>query len=81
MKKTQERFEMLKAMNTIVKMLNNEGGYYEWITTIPDEADDEELLDCCQYDEIFKEACESFRDIMKRYGKDGFYLVNERKLF
>lgn len=81
MKKTQERFELLKAMNTIVKMLNHEGGYYEWINTIPDEADDEELLDCCEYDDIFKEACESFRDIMKQYGKDGFYLVAEHKLF
>ena len=42
----EERFEVLKAMNLLAKLCNDEGFYYNhWIYIIPDGADDDELLD------------------------------------
>lgn len=74
MKNKMERFNALKAMNTLVKLLNNEDAYFEWINTVEDEADDESLMETVEIEDIFKEAVSDFRNIMKRYGKDGFYL-------
>lgn len=75
-----ERFEMLKAMNTLVKLMNNEEAYYEWIYIIPDQADDEELMDIVQnYPDILKDAVDCFKDVYKRYAKDGFYV--DKKLY
>lgn len=74
----KERFEILKSMNTLIKAMNNEEAYLEWIYLIPDQADDDELMECAEDSEIFKEACELFRALLKRYGKDGFYLCLER---
>ena len=77
-KALKERFEILKSMNSIIRVMNDEGAYLEWIYTIPDQADDDELMDCASDSEIFKEACEVFRDIMKHYGKSGFYMCLEK---
>lgn len=69
-----ERFEMLKAMNTLVKLMNNEAAYMEWIYIIPDQADDDELMDTAMnYPDIFKDAVDCFKDIYERYANDGFY--------
>lgn len=70
-----ETFEMLKAMNTLVKLMNNEGAYMEWIYIIPDQADDEELMDIVtNYPDIVKDAVECFNDICKSYAQDGYYV-------
>ena len=68
--------EVLKAMNTIVRALNDEGAYYRrWITLIPDEADDEELEDIANNQEdIFEDAVLRFGRIMKQYSKSGLYV-------
>ena len=78
-KAVQEKFEALKAMNLLVKSLNNEGAYYGiWTYVIPDEADDDELLDIAENDpESFEEAVKCFKNIMQKYPKDGFYFGNE----
>lgn len=47
-----ERYEVLKAMNLLAKVTNNEEFYYNhWIYIVPDEADDEELLDIAEDDQ------------------------------
>ena len=77
-KDLQERYEAIKAMNFLVKNLNNEEAYYTaWIDVVPDEADDEELRDCAEDIEIFKWAVDRFRFIMQKYAKDGFYLGDD----
>lgn len=77
-KRKQRRFEVLKAMNTIVKNLNNEDGYEYWIYTIPDGADDDELLDIAFEDEdTFIEAVDSFKRIMKSCLEDGLYIAGK----
>lgn len=71
-KKALERFEVLKAMNTVMRYMNNEEAYFAWIVTIPDEADDEELMDiACNYTDIFREAVELFAEIFPAYYQDG----------
>lgn len=73
-----KRRNILKAMNTIVRALNDETAYYRrWIYIIPDEADDDELEDIADnMPDIFEEAVELFGDIMrsKRYTEGGIYV-------
>ena len=71
-----EKFELLKAMNCIVRMMNDQGAYIDWIFTIPDEASEDELLDIAldEDEEVFREACELFREICHEYVDAGFFL-------
>ena len=73
----QERFEQLKAMNTIILSMNDENAYMFWRYLIPDLADDDNLLMCAEDDEIFAEACTSFRSLIREYGGSGFYIGKE----
>lgn len=70
----KERFEHLKAMNTIILSMNDEGAYMSWIYLIPDQADDEDLLMCAEDEEIFGDACIKFRSLIRDYGGSGFYI-------
>lgn len=45
MKNVQERFEALKSMNTIIRLMNDENAYSSWIWIVPDGADDDNLMD------------------------------------
>lgn len=73
--KNTEKYEALKAMNTLAKYLNNETFYYDiWIWTIPDEADDDELMEIANeeyQEETFEEAAKKFIEYWRRYAKDG----------
>ena len=73
------KVKILEGMNNIIKALNNEEAYYEWIVTIPDEADEDDIKYCAEDEEIFTEAVEDFKRIMKHYLKDGFYI--DKKLY
>lgn len=70
-----EKFEILKAMNLLVKSMNNEDAYEAWVYTVPDEATDEDLM-CIAADEdetVFREACQDFRRICHSYLDDGIF--------
>lgn len=69
-----ERYELMKAMHAIVCSLNNEDAYCEWIILVPDEATNEDLYDIAEDDDLFKDACDTFRSIMSDYAADGFYV-------
>ena len=74
------RFEVLKAMNTLACATNDEGFMVNhWLYIIPDEADDEELLDIAVNDEdIFNEAVACFLDHWDEYAlNDGLYIGNK----
>lgn len=78
MKNAQERFEALKSMNTIIKSMNDESAYNEWIWIIPDEADDDELMEIAEEDEeTFEDACKLFAKLVKKYMKYGMYIDGE----
>lgn len=60
-----ERFELLKAMNTVVKFCNDEMAYERWIYVIPDQCEDDELLGIAMDDpDSFQDACALFRELM-----------------
>lgn len=78
MKNVQERFEALRSMNNIIKSMNDESAYTAWIYVIPDEADDDELQEIAEEDEeSFKEACNLFAYLVKKYMKYGMYIDGE----
>ncbi len=62
--------EIIKAMNTIVKGLNDEGAYYyDWIDIVPDEATDDDFKDIAEDDEILTDTLKRFKNIIKKYFK------------
>ena len=77
-KNVLERYEAIKAMNTLIKCLNNEEAYYgSWIYIVPDEASDDELMEIASEDyqeDTFKEASVLFLQLMNEYGPDGLYI-------
>ena len=71
------RYEALKAMNTLMCLMNDETAYYDhWIYLIPDQCDDEELMDiACDEDmeDVFEDACGCFTRCVKHYAsRSGF---------
>lgn len=76
----EHRFEILKAMNTLAHATNDEGFMTNhWLYIIPDEADDEELLDIAVNDEdIFNDAVACFLDHWDEYALNGgLYIGNK----
>lgn len=71
-----DKFEILKAMNLIVKNMNNQDAYEEWIYTIPDQANDDDLMDIAsdKDESVYREACHDFRRICANYLDDGLFL-------
>lgn len=68
-----ERYEVLKAMNLMAMLCNDEGFYYNhWIYIIPDGADDDELLDIARYDEdTYSDAVRCFLNNFHKYAQEG----------
>lgn len=78
MTNTNEKFEALRSMNTIIKNMNDESAYDAWIYIIPDGADDDELMEIAEEDEeSFKDACKLFTKLVKKYMKYGLYIDGE----
>ena len=74
---TKRRFDIIKGMNEIIKSLNDETAYYQvWIFTVPDEADDEDLMDIAENEDLFKDAVDDFFFCMKNFAKHGLYIDN-----
>lgn len=73
----QERYEVLKAMHTLARMLNDEEFYYGiWAYIIPDDATDEELMEIAADDpDTFHEAVHAFNESYSSYAtKSGLYV-------
>ena len=66
------RTELLSAMNTVVRSLSDEDAYTEWIQVVPDQADEDALVDIACDESLFTDAVDSFKEIMRNYIKDGF---------
>lgn len=71
------KYELVKAMNTIVKGLNNEDAYESWICIVPDEADDTDLHDIAKDEELFSDTVECFKRLMDNYLGDGIYVAGK----
>lgn len=78
--KNAEKYELMKAMHTIVQSLNHEGAYFDrWILIVPDGATDEDLREIAEDedDEIFRDSVKCFEGIMKDYIDDGIYVAGK----
>lgn len=78
-KEMLDRFETVRAMNCLIKDMNNEDAYMEWIYTVPDEATEEDLMDIAQDEELFGETVRLFLRLYEEYIADGLFIG--RKLY
>lgn len=72
-----KRFNMIKAMNLLVCQMNDEEAYFRWIYVVPDEANDDDLMDVAEDDDLFNESCQLFNELVKDYGCSGYYVDNK----
>lgn len=72
-KEVLDRFHLISAMNEVMRAMNNEDAYMEWIYTCPDEASESDILDIAQSDEMMKDCEKEFFRIIKQYGDDGLF--------
>lgn len=74
------KYEILKAMHTIVLNLNNNEAYYDnWIHIVPDGATDIDLSYIAENEDLFTVAASIFKNIMNEYLEDGIYI--DRKVY
>lgn len=75
------RVKLLMAMDTVIDAINDERAYFEWITLIPDQPTLEDFQDIAEDNDLYAEACLLFRQLLKRYGKSGFYIVGDHVIY
>ena len=64
----EDMAEIIKAMNTIVKGLNNENAYYyDWIDIVPDEATEDDFKYIAEDDEILTDTLKRFKNIIEKH--------------
>ena len=71
------RKDLIVGMNAIMISMNNEDAYCEWIFTVPDEVDEDELEEISQDDELFEECVREFLRIFRKYNRDGLYVLDK----
>lgn len=77
--KTHEKFQALKAMDLLAHLCNDEGFYYGyWAYIIPDNADDEELMDIVVNDpDTYSDAVRCFINHFQEYALEGGLYIGE----
>lgn len=61
-----DRFNLLKAMDFIIFSLDDETPYYqEWISVVPDCAEDDDFQFIANDNELYDLACRTFEKIIK----------------
>ena len=66
--------ELIKAMDTVVRYLNNEEAVEPWLMCgLPDGGDDRDCEDIGSDPEMMDVACSCFGRIMRRASKDGWF--------
>ena len=73
----QSRIEDLKAMDRLMRSMNNEEGFMAWICIFPDGASEYDYADIAEDEEQFEECVLEFLSVMRRYMKDGLCLDSE----
>lgn len=73
-KATLDRFANVRAMNDIIRSMNNEDAYMEWIYTVPDEATEEDLMDIADDEQFFGEVVRLFLKLYEEYIEDGLFI-------
>ena len=63
----ESRIILLKKLNSIIKMMNDEEAYMTWIETVPDEAIVSDYESIAKDDKFFNEVLILFIDLFKVY--------------
>ncbi len=66
------RFQLLKAMNTVVQSLVNEDALFLWNHRFPQAADDDDLVELVTDDQKFDQMCMLFRICIEKGAVSGF---------
>lgn len=70
-----ERYDFVKAMQTIVVSLNNENAYFNnWVYIVPDGAAESDFLDIASDEEYFGRVVACFKRLMSKYLEDGLFV-------
>ena len=70
----ESRIADLKAMDRLMRSMNNEEAFMCWICIFPDGATEDDYADIAEDEEQFEECVLEFLSVMKRYMKDGLCL-------
>ncbi len=73
----ESRIADLKAMDRLMRSMNNEEAFMCWICIFPDGATEDDYADIAEDEEQFEECVLEFLSVMKRYMKDGLCLDSE----
>ena len=73
-KMRKSRIDDLKAMDRLMRSMNNEEAFMDWIVIFPDGASEEDYADIAEDEGQFEECVLEFLSVMKRYMKDGLCL-------
>lgn len=73
----ESRIADLKAMDRLMRSMNNEDAFMCWIVIFPDGATEDDYADIAEDEEQFEECVLEFLSVMKRYMKDGLCLDSE----
>ena len=73
----QSRIDDLKAMDRLMRSMNNEEAFMCWICIFPDGAIEDDYADIAEDEEQFEECVLEFLSVMRRYMKDGLCLDSE----
>lgn len=71
--KVRNNIELLKAMHAVVSFMSHEEAYMWWILLVPDEPSEEDFEFIAEHDDDMDHVCHLFRNIVKAYGKDGWF--------
>lgn len=70
----ENNIELLKAMDVVVRYLNDEEAIEPWLMYgVPDEADDDDYEYIASNDELMNDTCACFGRIIRMASKDGWF--------
>lgn len=74
-----ERLNAVQMMHEVMRSMNNENAYMDWIWTMPDEPSEYDFADFAEESE-FKELEDTFDRIYNRYIDDGLFEPSDEEL-
>ena len=63
----------LEQMNEVIKCMNNEDCYYEWIYLVPDQANRDDFEFIAMDESLYNEVCDLYDKLYLKYSEDGLY--------
>lgn len=74
MSKVSNNVELLKAMDTVVRYMNDEMAIEPWLMTgVPDGATEDDYEQMASDDELMDWACGCFGMVMRGFSKSGWF--------